>query len=74
LGQERVVWFLEGALETGAPLLFEVLKMATITNSNDELAITIPKRRCSKKKRKSRKERVRDLLSVMETQINRKSG
>jgi hypothetical protein len=42
--------------------------MATITNSNDELAGTTPEG-TAPKETKSRKERIRDLLSVMETKL-----
>lgn len=42
--------------------------MATITNSNDGLASTTPEN-AAPKETKSRKERVRDLLSVMETKL-----
>ena len=46
--------------------------MATITNSNDELISTTPKD-AAPKETKSRKERVRDLLSVMETKLTEKA-
>jgi len=46
--------------------------MATITNSNDGPASTIPKDAPSDET-KSRKERIRDLLSKMETSIGEKA-
>ena len=46
--------------------------MATITNSNDELASMTPKD-AAPKETKSRKERVRDLLSAMETSLTGKA-
>jgi len=46
--------------------------MATITNSNDELASMTPKD-AAPKETKSRKERVRDLLSIIEGSLTAKA-